>query len=200
MTGAPEDGMQGATGDDHSPRLARPVSEQIRTGVHLVRWILLGAVAGASPVSLVVGLPHRARPCDPDVTRSRVARRLLPAAGLVFGAVYHYSGVDPGKGNAVCMIDEIHEPTDWVPRRMAPLVLRRHGGRRTSSEASAGREGTAIQMSGSLTDAFVGVAAARRRRSPDDAHRGARWWFRLGVRRSSRGARCSRSRCNRSDG
>lgn len=68
------------------------------------------------------------------------------------GLVYHYLGGRSGGGNSL-IIDEIHEPTAWVPRRMAPLVFigtvltHVFGG-------SAGREGTAIQMSGSLTDLF----------------------------------------------
>ncbi|MBI5089844.1 MAG: chloride channel protein [Actinobacteria bacterium] len=77
---------------------------------------------------------------------------LLPAGGLAIGAVYHYLG-GRSAGGSVLIIDEIHEPTTWVPRRMAPLVF---GGTVATHlfGGSAGREGTAIQMSGSLTDAF----------------------------------------------
>ena len=69
------------------------------------------------------------------------------------GCVYHAFGGRAAGGNNL-IIDEIHEPTAWIPRRMAPLVyvatVTTHlfGG-------SAGREGTAIQMSGSLSDAIV---------------------------------------------
>ena len=51
----------------------------------------------------------------------------------------------------ILLIDEIHEPGGGVPTRMAPLVLigtlvtHLCGG-------SAGREGTAVQMGGSLAD------------------------------------------------
>ena len=75
---------------------------------------------------------------------------LLPLGGLAVGLAYHYGGGRSVEGNNL-VLDEIHEPTDWVPRRMAPMVLvgtvvtHLFGG-------SAGREGTAIQMSGSLTD------------------------------------------------
>ncbi len=75
---------------------------------------------------------------------------LLPLGGLVVGLAYHYGGGRSVEGNNL-VLDEIHEPTEWVPRRMAPMVLvgtvitHLFGG-------SAGREGTAIQMSGSLTD------------------------------------------------
>jgi H+/Cl- antiporter ClcA len=75
---------------------------------------------------------------------------LLPLAGLLLGLVYLHAAGPAAAGNNL-IIDEIHEPKAWVPRRMAPLVLgatlvtHLFGG-------SAGREGTAIQMSGSLTD------------------------------------------------
>lgn len=54
------------------------------------------------------------------------------------------------QGNAL-LIEEIHEPTGWVPRRMAPLVLLGTWATHLGG-GSAGREGTALQMSGGLTD------------------------------------------------
>jgi H+/Cl- antiporter ClcA len=75
---------------------------------------------------------------------------LLPVAGLAVGLAYHHVGKGSEAGNNL-VLDEIHDPQAWIPRRMAPLVLagtiatQLFGG-------SAGREGTAIQMSGSLAD------------------------------------------------
>ncbi len=72
----------------------------------------------------------------------------LPLAGAAVGLLYHYFGKGAEKGNNL-LIDEIHEPGGGVPVRMAPLVLigtlmtHLFGG-------SAGREGTAVQMGGSL--------------------------------------------------
>ncbi|HVT76509.1 MAG TPA: chloride channel protein [Acidimicrobiales bacterium] len=86
----------------------------------------------------------------------------LPFAGLVIGLVYLYLGGRSGEGNAL-LLDEIHEPMAWLPRRMAPLVLlgtlwtHLFGG-------SVGREGTALQMAGSLSDG----AARALRFGPDD--------------------------------
>ena len=80
---------------------------------------------------------------------------LLPVAGLAIGASYHLFGGRAGEGNAL-LLEEIHEPTAWVPRRMAPLV----GVGTVVSHlfgASVGREGTALQMSGSLTDLLARV-------------------------------------------
>jgi len=132
------------------PALGR-AADQAVIGIHLLRWVALGAVSGVlAGVSSWVFL----RVLD-EVTETRVDEPwllyLLPVAGLVVGAVYHWFGGRSAQGNSL-LIDQIHEPTDWVPRRMAPLVLvgtwvtHLFGG-------SAGREGTALQMSGSLTDA-----------------------------------------------
>lgn len=77
---------------------------------------------------------------------------LLPAAGIVVGSVYHWVGKSTEGGNNL-IIDQIHEPGGGVPTRMAPLILvstlvtHLFGG-------SAGREGTAVQMGGSLASAY----------------------------------------------
>lgn len=74
----------------------------------------------------------------------------LPAAGLFIGWVYFTFGQNVEAGNNL-LLDEIHNPKKMVPLRMTPLVLagsvltHLFGG-------SAGREGTAIQMGGSLAD------------------------------------------------
>lgn len=72
----------------------------------------------------------------------------LPAGGFFTGWLYHHFGKGSDRGNNL-LIDEIHQPGGGVPARMAPLVLagtlitHLFGG-------SAGREGTAVQMGGSL--------------------------------------------------
>lgn len=73
---------------------------------------------------------------------------LLPVGGVAVGFLYHALGKGAEQGNNLLM-DEIHQPGGGVPARMAPLVLvgtlvtHLCGG-------SAGREGTAVQMGGSL--------------------------------------------------
>lgn len=75
---------------------------------------------------------------------------LLPIVGLIIGLLYHYLGKSVEGGNNQ-IIDAIIHPRARIPWRMAPLVLigtlltHLVGG-------SAGREGTAVQMSGSLAD------------------------------------------------
>ncbi len=75
---------------------------------------------------------------------------LLPAGGLVSGVLYHYYGRTSEKGNAL-IFAEINQPQKQVPLIMAPLVYlgtvitHLFGG-------SAGREGTAVQMAGAISD------------------------------------------------
>jgi len=77
---------------------------------------------------------------------------LLPIGGLLIGLLYHYYGQDVVKGNNQ-LFDEMTIPQKKVPLKMAPLVLigtiltHFFGG-------SAGREGTAVQMGGSIADQF----------------------------------------------
>lgn len=80
---------------------------------------------------------------------------LLPLAGIPIALFYSKYGKNTEAGNNL-LIDEIHNPKSVVPLRMAPLVfigtLVTHlfGG-------SAGREGTAVQMGGSLADQLTRV-------------------------------------------
>lgn len=74
----------------------------------------------------------------------------LPIGGLLIGLLYHYYGKEVNAGNNL-LIDTIHEPKQIIPFRMAPfvyigtMVTHLLGG-------SAGREGTALQMSGAIAD------------------------------------------------
>ncbi|HWL52701.1 MAG TPA: voltage-gated chloride channel family protein [Chthoniobacteraceae bacterium] len=78
---------------------------------------------------------------------------LLPLAGALTGYAYHLFGKSAEAGNNLIM-EQIHQPGDGVPRRMAPFILgatvltHLFGG-------SAGREGTAVQMGGSIAGAFA---------------------------------------------
>mgnify|MGYP005753353363 CR=1 FL=1 len=75
---------------------------------------------------------------------------LLPVGGFVVGYIYHVLGKDVEAGNNL-LIENIHDPKEIIPFKMAPLVLlgtiatHFFGG-------SAGREGTALQMGGSIAD------------------------------------------------
>jgi len=80
---------------------------------------------------------------------------LLPFAGVFIWFLYKKSGKNAEAGNNLIM-EEIHEPGGGVPARMAPLVLlttlmtHLFGG-------SAGREGTAVQIGGSIAGVVARV-------------------------------------------
>lgn len=73
---------------------------------------------------------------------------LLPIAGLLSAWLYRTCGGN-AEGGFHLIIEQIHEPGGGVPARMAPLVL--IGTLLTHvCGGSAGREGTAVQIGGSL--------------------------------------------------
>lgn len=129
----------------------------VRPFIATVRWVALGSIVG-----VLAGLSSAAFLELLDwVTDTRVDQPwllwLLPLAGFAIGLVYHFGAGKAAAGNGL-LLEEIHEQNAWIPRRMAPLVLgatlvtHLFGG-------SAGREGTAIQMSGSLSDNLVSRTA-----------------------------------------
>lgn len=76
----------------------------------------------------------------------------LPVGGFAVGLLYHLCGRDVEGGNNL-IVEQVHEPGGGVPLRMAPLIFlgtvvtHLFGG-------SAGREGTAVQLGGSIASAF----------------------------------------------
>ena len=120
---------------------------------YLLRWTLLVipvALTAGSLVALFLWLLDRAIGLRFDQPWLLF---LLPLAGALIYALYRFWGKNAEAGNNLIM-DEIHEPGGGVPARMAPLVLlttvvtHLFGG-------SAGREGTAVQMGGSLAQFFA---------------------------------------------
>ncbi|RYY78155.1 MAG: voltage-gated chloride channel protein [Moraxellaceae bacterium] len=75
---------------------------------------------------------------------------LLPLIGLAMGYLFYKLGTPIEKGTHL-LIDEIHQPRAFIPKRMSPLVFlstivtQLFGG-------SAGREAPAVQLSGALSD------------------------------------------------
>lgn len=124
--------------------------EQLRVALGLLRWVALGAASGGlAGVAAWVFLETLDHATEVRLDHGWLLY-LLPVAALAIGLVYHRWGGRAGGGNAL-LLDEIHQPTAWVPRRMAPLIF---AGTSVAHlfGASVGREGAALQMSGSLTD------------------------------------------------
>jgi len=74
----------------------------------------------------------------------------LPVAGFLIGWIYHRFGKSVEAGNNL-ILEEIHDPKKVIPLRMTPLVLLGTVASHLFG-ASTGREGTAVQMGGSLAD------------------------------------------------
>src|SRR5882757_1811931 len=119
---------------------------------HLLRWTLLVipvAFTAGSLVALSLWLLDRAIYLRFDHPWLLF---LLPLAGVLIYVLYKFFGKNAEAGNNLIM-DEIHEPGGGVPARMAPMVLittiitHLFGG-------SAGREGTAVQIGGSIAQMF----------------------------------------------
>lgn len=122
--------------------------EHLSIIAHLLRWTLI-----ALPVALCTGSVVAVFLLLLDqVTAWRYAQPwllyLLPLTGVLIVLLYRYAGKNTEAGNNL-ILEEIHEPGGGVPLRMAPLVLfttlltHLTGG-------SAGREGTAVQIGGSM--------------------------------------------------
>lgn len=110
---------------------------------------VLGILVGSASAFFLWGLDR--------VTELRFAHPNLlcglPLAGVLMGFAYRHFGKTSGRGNNL-ILDHIHEPGGGIPRRMAPLVL----GSTLLSHlcgGSVGREGTAVQMGGSLASALA---------------------------------------------
>jgi H+/Cl- antiporter ClcA len=132
----------------------KPVAlkEQFTIIKHLVRWTIL-----VLPVALVIGsmvafflwslnAAIHLRFSHPWLLF------LLPLAGLLIHFIYQTVGKSSEKGNNL-IIDEIHQEGGGIPKRMGPVILittvitHLFGG-------SAGREGTAVQIGGSIAAMF----------------------------------------------
>ncbi len=128
-------------------------SEHYSIFKHLLKWILF-----TIPVALVIGSLVA---LFLWLLKSAIFFRfshtyllfILPLAGVAIHFMYKLWGKSSEKGNNLIM-EEIHQPGGGVPARMGPLVLittvmtHLFGG-------SAGREGTAVQIGGSIAQLFA---------------------------------------------
>lgn len=116
----------------------------------LIKWSVLGAVvgllAGAASAAFLVGLYWATglREATPRLLW------LLPLAGLIIGWIYAKFGREVEGGNNL-LLERIHAANGHVSWRMAPLIALGTIGTHLFG-GSAGREGTAVQMGGSLAD------------------------------------------------
>jgi H+/Cl- antiporter ClcA len=128
--------------------------EHLELTRYFFKWLIVAAPVGAIIGSAVAGFLWALQWATETRWKTDNAAGipwlifLLPIAGVGIGLLYQMLGKSVEGGNNL-IIDQIHEPGGGVPSRMAPLVLigtvitHLFGG-------SAGREGTAVQMGGSM--------------------------------------------------
>lgn len=129
--------------------------EQLVALPQLIKWLaisfVVGILAGSASAALLASLEWATETRESHVW----IIAFLPLAGFLSGWIYHRFGRNVEAGNNL-LLEEIHNPQDIIPLRMAPLVLlgtdltHLFGG-------SAGREGTALQMGASLADQLTRV-------------------------------------------
>ena len=131
-----------------------PLKEHFAIFKHLIRWTVLVvpiAIAIGSVVAFFLWLLSAA-------IHFRFNHYwllyLLPVAGVLIHFIYQSVGKSSEKGNNL-ITEQIHEEGGGVPKQMAPIILvttvitHLFGG-------SAGREGTAVQIGGSIAAMFGG--------------------------------------------
>lgn len=121
-----------------------------QTFLFFAKYVLLGTLIGLLVGSICAGFLVSLE----KVTAWRLAQPwllfLLPLGGVIVGYVYHVYGGNSIKGNNL-ILESIQDGKEVVPVRMsfliwfATLVTHLLGG-------SAGREGTAVQMGGSIAE------------------------------------------------
>jgi H+/Cl- antiporter ClcA len=117
---------------------------------YLLKWIMIGlfigALSGSASALFLYSLDF--------VTIWREDHvwiiYFLPLGGLIIGLLYHYWGTEVEAGNNL-LLDEIHNPKKVIHFKMAPMVLIGTLGTHLFG-GSAGKEGTAVQMGGSIAD------------------------------------------------
>lgn len=121
---------------------------------YLIRWTILIAPVAAVIGSMVALFLWLLRVAIQFRFEHSWLLYLLPVAGIVIHFIYQSIGKSAEKGNDL-IIEQILAESGNVPKRMAPVILvttiitHLFGG-------SAGREGTAVQIGGSIAAMFGG--------------------------------------------
>ena len=117
---------------------------------YILKWLLIsiiiGILVGSASAGFLISLNWAT-----DFRENHIwLIALLPIGGFLIGLLYYYYGKEVEAGNNL-LIDNINHPKKIIPFKMAPFVylgtIVTHflGG-------SAGREGTALQMAGAISD------------------------------------------------
>ena len=124
-------------------------------GLFVGKWLLISILLGMAVGSLCAFFLWSLEGATAWRLRQPELLYLLPVAGIAIAWMYGRFGESVEGGNNL-IVDEIHEPERGIPLRMTPLVLlgtivtHLFGG-------SAGREGTAVQMGGSIASGLASL-------------------------------------------
>lgn len=117
---------------------------------YIIKWLFISGIVGISVGTASAGFLISLNWVTDFRENNLWLIALLPIGGFLIGLLYYYLGKDIEAGNNL-LIDSIHDPKEIIPFKMAPFVyigtIATHffGG-------SAGREGTALQMAGAISD------------------------------------------------
>lgn len=126
------------------------LKEALGRATHVARWVILaslvGALSGVLSAAFIESLTWATRTRD----EHDWIVFMLPVAGLLVGASYHYLGRGLERGSNL-LIEQIHSHSQWIPLRLTPLIF---GASVVSHLAggSVGREGAALQLAAGVTD------------------------------------------------
>lgn len=155
MNQPPQPEERRSNGWYHRLPLRLDPSDQIEVLLYIGKWILV-----LTPVAAAIGAVCAAFLWTLDeATEARFEYPwllyLLPLAGLLVAAMYHWFGREVEGGNNL-LVDEIHQPGGGVPPRIVPLIF---AGTVVShlAGASVGREGTAVQIGGGIASASTSL-------------------------------------------
>lgn len=117
---------------------------------YILKWLsislIIGALVGTASAGFLQSLEWATNFRENHIWLTA----FLPLAGFSAGLLYYYFGKDVEGGNNL-LLENIHEPKEIIPFKMAPfvylgtIITHFFGG-------SAGREGTALQMAGAIAD------------------------------------------------
>ncbi|NPA09646.1 MAG: voltage-gated chloride channel family protein [Chlorobi bacterium] len=122
---------------------------------YILKWILISTLIGILVGSASAGF-LKSLQWTTDFRENHLwLIAFLPLGGFLTGLLYHYFGKDVEAGNNL-LLENIQEPKEIIPFKMAPfvylgtMVTHFFGG-------SAGREGTALQMAGAISDQLTKI-------------------------------------------
>lgn len=122
---------------------------------YILKWLLISTLIGILVGSASAGFLKSLQWATDFRENHLWLIAFLPLGGFLTGLLYHYFGKDVEAGNNL-LLENIQEPKEIIPFKMAPfvylgtMVTHFFGG-------SAGREGTALQMAGAISDQLTKI-------------------------------------------